>query len=183
MALVAPEELEAEINAHSYHTFHVEFGQAKKLSLKILDWLPQHKKEVMEGVEMAEPDWEQKFWTPIDVEVSGQASSSMVTLCQLNFREYSQNPHLYPMFKDLTGLSHCHGNNRKRDTLANLLEKLKKDGSKVIKPNGFVFHESRVGSTLVANTLASDPFSMVFSESALQLMHYCIVKGALESSR
>ena len=179
VALIAPEELEAEINSHSYHTFNVEFGQAKKLSMKILDWLPQqHKKEVMEGIETTEPDWEQKFWTPIDVEVSGQASTTMVTLCHLNFREYYQNPHLYPMFKDLTGLSHCNGNNRKRDTLANLLAELEKDASNVIKPNGFVFHESRVGSTLVANTLASDPFSMVFSEStppanALLHCHRC----------
>ncbi len=45
-----------------------------------------------------------------------------------------------------------------------------------IEPTGFVFHESRVGSTLVANNLASDPFSLVFSESsptANALMH-CI---------
>jgi len=32
-------------------------------------------------------------------------------------------------------------------------------------PSGFVFHESRVGSTLTANLLASDPYNMVFSES------------------
>ena len=44
VALIAPEELEAEINAHSYHTFTAEFGQAKKLSMKILDWLPQQHK-------------------------------------------------------------------------------------------------------------------------------------------
>eukprot|EP01035_Chromulina_nebulosa_P026497 gene26497-34697_t len=37
---------------------------------------------------------------------------------------------------------------------------------RIVKPTGFVFHESRVGSTLVANSLASDPWSMVFSESA-----------------
>ena len=28
-----------------------------------------------------------------------------------------------------------------------------------------MFHESRVGSTLVANNLGSDPFSLIFSES------------------
>ena len=32
-------------------------------------------------------------------------------------------------------------------------------------PSGFVFHESRVGSTLVANSLAANPWNMVFSES------------------
>jgi hypothetical protein len=38
-------------------------------------------------------------------------------------------------------------------------------GGNVVPPTGFVFHESRVGSTLVANLLASDPWSIVFSES------------------
>lgn len=105
------------------------------------------------------------------MEVSKNAATTMLTMCRLNFREYSQNPHLYPMFKDLTCLSHCYGSNRKRVTLHDALETLKlaqiRGGtySEVLTPNGFVFHESRVGSTLVANTLASDPFSMVFSES------------------
>jgi hypothetical protein len=39
-------------------------------------------------------------------------------------------------------------------------------GGNVVPPTAFVFHESRVGSTLIANFLASDPYSMVFSESA-----------------
>ena len=37
---------------------------------------------------------------------------------------------------------------------------------RVVYPTAFVFHESRVGSTLVANLLGSDPFNMVYSESA-----------------
>jgi hypothetical protein len=45
-------------------------------------------------------------------------------------------------------------------------ESLGKPKSRMIPPTGFIFHESRVGSTLVANLLGSDPFNMVFSESA-----------------
>jgi len=37
---------------------------------------------------------------------------------------------------------------------------------KPLAPSGFVFHESRVGSTLVANMLASAPTHVVYSESA-----------------
>ena len=33
-----------------------------------------------------------------------------------------------------------------------------------IEPTGFIFHESRVGSTLVANMLASIPANLVYSE-------------------
>lgn len=32
----------------------------------------------------------------------------------------------------------------------------------MIPPTAFIFHESRVGSTLVANMFASDPRSLVF---------------------
>ena len=43
---------------------------------------------------------------------------------------------------------------------------LRVSAGRVVPPSAFVFHESRVGSTLVANNLASSPYSLVFSESA-----------------
>ena len=46
--------------------------------------------------------------------------------------------------------------------MAELAEK----GVTPVEPSGFVFHESRVGSTLVANMLASVPHHLVYSESA-----------------
>lgn len=36
-----------------------------------------------------------------------------------------------------------------------------KPEGRVVYPTGFIFHESRVGSTLVANMLASNPWAMV----------------------
>lgn len=185
--IIVPDELEAEMNSSSIHTFSLEYGakNAKKLSRKILEWIPKHHQDAVIAGEIAEPiepDWDVEFWTPIDVEVSKSPATTMLTMCRLNFREYSQNPHLYPMFKDLTGLSHCNGANRKRQTLQSALDELKQNQAQgstrgnVLQPNGFVFHESRVGSTLVANTFASDPFSIVFSEStppANALLH-CI---------
>ena len=38
----------------------------------------------------------------------------------------------------------------------------------VLSPDGLVFHQSRVGSTLAANLLGSDPQNLVFSESVRQ---------------
>ncbi len=138
---------------------------ANTLSQRLLEWLPKHH---LESAEMKPnfPDWDVEFWTPIDVEVS---SDSMVILCKLNFRKYWENPHSYPMFKDLEGLSHCMGKNRKRERISTLIKEMEDskgtDSAAVVKPTGFVFHESRVGSTLIANFLASDPWSLVFSES------------------
>jgi hypothetical protein len=63
-------------------------------------------------------------------------------------------------------MSDCNG---KGKHLGKRLSELKQvsDGSiSSVAVSGFVFHESRVGSTLVANLLASDKYSMVFSESA-----------------
>lgn len=130
------------------------------LSQRILDWLPRYHVDEQQ----ASPNWNLEFWTPIDVDVS---SEPIVILCKLNFRKYSESPHLYPMFKDLVSLSSCKGSNRQRKLLSTALKEIQgKDSVDVVKPTGFVFHESRVGSTLIANALASDPWSIIFSESA-----------------
>jgi hypothetical protein len=144
-------------------------SELRTMSQKIYDWIPGKHGQHAVAAEEAEtlPDWSQEFWTPIDVDVS---ADPVITLCKLNFKTYSESPHLYPMFRDLEAMSGCHGGNKRREKVSVLMKEIEdqKDtpGGRVIKPAGFVFHESRVGSTLVANTLASDPWSMVFSESA-----------------
>uniref|UniRef100_A0A7S3GTU2 JmjC domain-containing protein n=1 Tax=Spumella elongata TaxID=89044 RepID=A0A7S3GTU2_9STRA len=96
-------------------------------------------------------------------------SDPVVILCKLNFQKYAESPHLSPMFKDLVGNSKCMGANRRRESLKTLMQEIADNpndpNSRVVPPNGFVFHESRVGSTLIANFMASDPYAMVFSES------------------
>ena len=104
-----------------------------------------------------------EHWTPISL------SNSQVTLCQLDFKSYSAQPYTYPMFKDLLALSKCDlPGYTKRATIKELLTDIQlAAGTKrgrVVYPSGFVFHESRVGSTLIANMLASDADNMVFSE-------------------
>jgi hypothetical protein len=165
---MGPSDLTAGPSTNSIlHDPHKVYS-ARALSQKILEWLPKHHHAAVQGLGEAEqPDYAQEFWTPIDVDVS---HDSIITLCKLNFKAYSGSPHLYPMFKDLEGNSACIGANRRREKLSVLMKEIKDQagtaGGNVIEPTGFVFHESRVGSTLVANTLASDPYSMVFSESA-----------------
>lgn len=105
-----------------------------------------------------------EHWTPISLE-----GTSRLTLCQLDFKRYSAQPYTYPMFKDLVALSRCTESGRsKTATIKGLLTEIESasgtPAGRVVYPSGFVFHESRVGSTLVANMLASDPDNMVFSE-------------------
>lgn len=98
--------------------------------------------------------------------------------CELNWAAHKADPSKVPMFKDLLNVS----NNCKRTRItvplgdiAVAARKVDREaaaaGSSVprsIPPNAFVYHESRVGSTLVANSLAAfDPErNRVYSESS-----------------
>ena len=149
-------------------TSSIDVIERPTLKQKVMNWIRAFDKDSgSDDSQSKKPLWNKKFWTPIDLEVD--VDNSMVILCQLNFQEYNKNPHKYSMFRDFVAVSSCTGANRKREKLSVLLKQLSevnKNGLKVIQPSGFVFHESRVGSTLVANTLASDELSMVFSESS-----------------
>lgn len=93
---------------------------SKSLSLKILEWLPHTNKHITDEYDMY-PDYKQEFWSPIDVDVT---YDPMITLCKLNFKEYSESPHLYPMFRDLEKLSGCQGNNKKKEYLSVLMKEI-----------------------------------------------------------
>ena len=136
----------------------------RSLSKKLFDWLPKRNSDsthIKHTLDEPPPDWDEEFWTPIDYE----PFTDIITFCKLNFKEYSMNPHTYPMFRDLESLSRCTGSNRKREKLSITIQEIHSKNQRIIEPTAFIFHESRVGSTLVANELASDPWSMVFSES------------------
>ena len=171
---ITPDLLEVDANAHSINTFSSGRGSkhsgSRSLSKKVRSWLPRDIANMVEEstVGPEEPDWSQEFWSPIDVELENP-EDPMITMCKLNFKEYTKSPHLYPMFKEVEAMSLCQGHNRRKEKLSKLMAELKaREGTpagRIVPPAGFVFHESRVGSTLVANTLASTPFAMVFSES------------------
>ena len=84
------------------------------------------------------------------------------------------------MFRDLVTMSQCRGNNVKSDSLDSVVSAFVfSPRPSFIEPTGFVFHESRVGSTLIANMLGTQysflppsphrgltSSSLVFSESS-----------------
>lgn len=94
-------------------------------------------------------------------------------MCKLDFRSYSEKPYNFPMFKDLLKFSGCGDGANSMIGDAVVISDVKNDivanagtpAGRVIYPTAFVFHESRVGSTLIANMLASDESNLVFSEA------------------
>ena len=120
------------------------------------------------------------FFTPIDILLHpSEPLNPTITLCQLDFLAYSASPHLAPMFRDLKTKSQCDkvgGNNKMKEVR---LEDLKKNpslqgegGYYLSRPSGFVFHESRVGSTLVANALGEEYNTLFISSSSTSFSSY-----------
>ena len=98
--------------------------------------------------------------------------------CKLDWDAYKKDPPSLPMFRFLVSQSGCEGRrNQIVVDLAQITEKTKaydkslklqnRSDVRAMDPTGFVFHESRVGSTLVANSLtAMNPAAnRVYSES------------------
>ncbi len=116
--------------------------------------------------------------------VSTESSSSIpysvsATFCKLDWSLHKSNPSSVPMNKDLIYQSHDCLRTEVTLNLYDVVSEARKydessrsnnDSQSVhtITPKGFVFHESRCGSTLVANSLAAfDPEkNRVYSESA-----------------
>jgi len=100
--------------------------------------------------------------------------------CKLDFLEQKIKPHEQPMFRDIVGHSNCNdpSSNIKVD-LSEVVEIIREfdtdvanqglvNGPTILELTGAVFHESRCGSTLAANSMvALDPEkNRVYSESA-----------------
>mmetsp|Transcript_56818 Transcript_56818/g.169646 ORF Transcript_56818/g.169646 Transcript_56818/m.169646 type:complete len:446 (-) Transcript_56818:42-1379(-) len=106
----------------------------------------------------------------------------MGEFCALDWALHKADPSSVPMFRDLVGKSQDCSNGSFRMDLKEVAklarahdnEAMRAAGGRVedaatraMEPTGFVFHESRCGSTLAANTLAamSPDSSRVYSES------------------
>ena len=102
------------------------------------------------------------FWVPTEL-AHVEHGDPRVSLCRLDFDSYWRNPSKTPMFRDLMSASKCARG--KSGSLNTFYDEAMKN-SKPLTPSGFVFHESRVGSTLIANMLGAIPTNLVYSESA-----------------
>lgn len=112
-----------------------------------------------------------------DTTIDGQPDP-IVELCLVDWNPYWKAPHLYGKYKVLLQSNRCFaggrglssGPARKEKTgrrrtrrLSELKAKALAAGT-ALTPSGFIFHMSRVGSTLAANILSSAPQWLVYSE-------------------
>lgn len=94
---------------------------------------------------------------------------TQVQLCRPDFAAYSREPWRYPMFRDLAAT--C----SPADTIARTLQQLAMQFAAAPPPAGLVFHQSRVGSTLLCNLLAADAQALVYAEAGVpaQIVAHC----------
>ena len=108
------------------------------------------------------------IWVPVGVreEMVGAGDPRWrVTLCLVEWDAYWRRPHEFGKFKQVQQASSCGESKRQRVLdLAEAAYAAKTRGVKPLAPAGFIFQESRVGSTLLANILAAVPHHLVYSE-------------------
>eukprot|EP00980_Cylindrotheca_fusiformis_P026949 scaffold18138_cov128-Cylindrotheca_fusiformis.AAC.15 len=114
--------------------------------------------------------------------IEGKRYKARATFCKIDWTKQQKNPSVVPMFKELRRESEwCEGTKVEADLydVARQAEKLdatfknptkytgKEDVVLPVKPTGVIFHETRCGSTLTANLLASfsPDHSRVYSEN------------------
>ncbi|CAM9958835.1 unnamed protein product, partial [Ectocarpus sp. 8 AP-2014] len=127
------------------------------------------------------------IWLPIALR-DVATGDPWVTMCLIDYEHYQGNPSGTPMFSYLSTYSKC-GNKRKDDSISfglvavvrmsSLLKSMADEGRAPLPPKGFIYHETRCGSTLVANMLATLAPSRVFSESKppTQTIRECLTAG------
>ena len=99
-------------------------------------------------------------------------------MCQLDYAAYAQEPWALPMGGLLNQHSGCDeglSRNVENVRLSVLEEALEESSVPPLRPTGFIFHETRCGSTLAANMLALVPENLVWSESTApwRVTHVC----------
>eukprot|EP00752_Nemacystus_decipiens_P004236 g3869.t1 len=135
-------------------------------------------KEVLDTLDLDDVK-EGHLWIPVAVnKIEPTTTDPLVKMCQVNYAKYSAAPWLLPMGGLLSIDSGCA--DVKKDTvqilkLSTLKRVLAEGPVPVTPPSGFVFHETRCGSTLVANMLASVQTNVMWSESTgpWKVMHNC----------
>lgn len=112
-------------------------------------------------------------FVPIHLQPAMTADDSIIQFCRLEHEKRAKDPPSYAMFRDLVRLSPCNDPAFTRSYKVAEVERFLDAESKrsegsvgVDSPAGFVFHQARCGSTLVANMLAKLPEAVVYSESS-----------------
>lgn len=121
----------------------------------------------------------------VPVKVTWTGNDPVVTLCKLKWGLYHEDPSKVAMFRQLVAESDCQGRhgskgNTREVRMSQLRLRLAQAAPGPILPTGFVFHESRVGSTLAANMLGTPANHVMYSESTppVDVLLHCRRNGA-----
>jgi len=103
-------------------------------------------------------------WSVMNVNFPKSGADPLVTLCQLNFDIYHSSPSKFGIIHELKAASRCATKSVQITLSALKADQEQDDDGVVISPTGFIFHQTRCGSTVVSNLLASSAQNLVFSE-------------------
>lgn len=150
--------------------------QQKRPEMEILETFNKAPLRVLDLDTVSEPG---RIWIPISIErFNKDTQNPLFKMCQLRYDVYAAEPWTLPMGGLLNQISGCQ--DIKSDFVqliseADLELALAASKAPVMKPNGFIYHETRCGSTLVSNMLASVPANRVWSESTgpWKVLHTC----------
>ncbi|CAM9374267.1 unnamed protein product [Choristocarpus tenellus] len=118
-----------------------------------------------------------KLWLPVSVGKSngkrgegrrGRAFDNiLVAYCLMDMDAYHEKPWAFAMGTSLQRRSGCNRNKDLTRTyrLNSLMDILEDHPSSFLDPTGFIYHQTRCGSTLTANMLAAVPTNIVHSET------------------
>lgn len=106
-----------------------------------------------------DPHW--RLRTATDVKWLTGQSEPTVELCDVDYNRYLDDPSKYAMFRSIQDKTSM---NCQWVTMG-LLETMVNEQHAIEEPTGFIFHQSRCGSTLMSNLFGSDPHNLVYAES------------------
>ncbi|CBJ27679.1 conserved unknown protein [Ectocarpus siliculosus] len=114
--------------------------------------------------------WQPTLMSPLKcgeaADLAADECEATITFCLMRMAEYQETPWKYPMAVMLQKKSGCSkAENLRSFHLSDLRTYMREHPEEFLQPNGFVYHETRTGSTLVANMLAHVPSNLVVSES------------------
>jgi hypothetical protein len=139
------------IASHNNNTHSISNEGMKNIQMKVNDIFAAES-----SANGGHPKWGSydEFWTPVLLDLNN-IDEPIIVFCKIDYKLRWESPHTIPMFRDLIVASKCGGSNAKSASLSAV--KADPDfqgiGGRYNSPGGFVFHESRVGSTLVINAL------------------------------
>ncbi|CAM9907925.1 unnamed protein product, partial [Phaeothamnion confervicola] len=101
------------------------------------------------------------LWRPTQLTPSG--ADIIVQFCLMDMKTYQAEPWKYPLEPMLAKHSGCGSNtgSERRFYMSALRKYMSAHPSEFMEPTGFIFHETRCGSTLAANMMAHVPSNLV----------------------